>query len=127
MGVLCEMFLRVLVEFWLEGNSVLQPGICKQVRPTVVYWLGWTVEFAREKIPRVQHLWVCFAERSFFARRKGVINVISWCVFDARTLQVAIWCSTICIQSFNVHVCKSTELAQARERVGVFFLVKHVY
>ena len=32
MNAQCELFLRVLVEFWLEGNSVLRPGVLKQVR-----------------------------------------------------------------------------------------------
>lgn len=27
-----ELFLRVLVEFWLEGNTVLRPGVLKEVR-----------------------------------------------------------------------------------------------
>lgn len=27
----CELFLRVLVEFWLEGNTVLRPGVLKEV------------------------------------------------------------------------------------------------
>lgn len=27
----CELFLRVLVEFWLEGNAVLHPGFPKEV------------------------------------------------------------------------------------------------
>ena len=32
MSAQCELFLRVLVEFWLEGNTVLRPGVLKKVR-----------------------------------------------------------------------------------------------
>lgn len=31
MSVQCELLLRVLVEFWLEGNTVFRPGILKEV------------------------------------------------------------------------------------------------
>lgn len=31
MSAQSELFLRVLVEFWLEGNTVLRPGVLKEV------------------------------------------------------------------------------------------------
>ncbi len=32
MSLQCELLLRVLIEFWLEGNTVLRPGFLKEVR-----------------------------------------------------------------------------------------------